>query len=80
MGRDGPVVLKKLSGRIPARSITALLGPNGSGKTTLLHLLLGLLAHKEGDILVSGKPLGDYSPKRDETIDRARASGRIHPL
>jgi len=62
-GPEGPVVLKKLSGPIPARSITALLGPNGSGKTTLLHLLLGLLAHKEGDILVSGKALGDYSPK-----------------
>ena len=56
-------MLKKISGQIPARSITAVLGPNGSGKTTLLLLLLGLLAHKKGDILVSGKPLGDYSPK-----------------
>jgi iron complex transport system ATP-binding protein len=58
-----PVVLKNVSGRIPGRAVTALLGPNGSGKTTLLHVLLGLLAHKEGDILVSGKPLGAYSPK-----------------
>jgi iron complex transport system ATP-binding protein len=57
------MVLKKLSGRIPGGSITALLGPNGSGKTTLLHLLLGLLSRREGDLLVSGKPLGDYSPR-----------------
>jgi len=49
---------------IPARSITAILGPNGSGKTTLLHLLLGLLPPTNGNILLAGKPHGQYS-RRD---------------
>ncbi len=49
---------------IPARSITAILGPNGSGKTTLLHLLLGLLLPTHGNILLAGRPHGQYS-RRD---------------
>lgn len=62
-GPRSPLVLDEITGRIPGKSITALLGPNGSGKTTLLHLLLGLLPHKTGDILISGKRFGAFSPR-----------------
>ncbi|MEW5862822.1 MAG: ABC transporter ATP-binding protein [Pseudomonadota bacterium] len=34
-----------------------VLGPSGSGKTTLLHLIAGLLAPSEGEIVVAGQPL-----------------------
>ncbi len=57
---DSPV-LQELSLDIPARKITAILGPNGTGKTTLLHLLLGLLKPDQGEITVQGKKHGVYS-------------------
>jgi len=62
---DGPLVLDHITVDIPAGAITALLGPNGSGKSTLLHLLLGLLAPEEGDIMLLGRHNGEY--KRQET-------------
>jgi ABC-2 type transport system ATP-binding protein len=34
--------------------LTGLLGPNGAGKTTVLHLMAGLLAPSQGDVLVAG--------------------------
>lgn len=39
-----------------------ILGPNGTGKTTLLHTLAGLREPTEGDILLNGSALGDYTP------------------
>ncbi|CAM3301611.1 ABC transporter ATP-binding protein [Stackebrandtia soli] len=43
---------------IPAGSITALVGPNGAGKSTLMSIVAGLLAPDDGDVLVSGEPVG----------------------
>ena len=61
---DKQPVLQNLSLQFPARAITAILGPNGSGKTTLLRLLLGALQPHQGQILVAGRPQGDY-PRRE---------------
>ncbi|KAL4458626.1 hypothetical protein ABPG75_013491 [Micractinium tetrahymenae] len=38
---SGVVILRPASGRIPAGSLVALLGPSGAGKTTLLDVLAG---------------------------------------
>ena len=54
-------VLQDLTLRIPAGTITAILGPNGSGKTTLLRLLLGILRPKKGSIYLAGRPQNSYS-------------------
>jgi iron complex transport system ATP-binding protein len=59
----GAVVLKSISAELPARSVTAILGPNGSGKTTLLHLVLGLLVPSEGEILLAGRSRSLYSSR-----------------
>ena len=40
----------------------ALIGANGSGKTTLFKTLTGNLKPIEGNVILCGKPLSDYSP------------------
>ncbi|MCM1188115.1 MAG: ABC transporter ATP-binding protein/permease [bacterium] len=39
----------------------ALVGVNGAGKTTLVKLLCGMYTPTEGEILVDGRPIGDYN-------------------
>lgn len=50
-------VLKGISFRVRSGEKIAIVGKNGSGKTTLIHLLMGLYAPTEGEILVNGKTL-----------------------
>lgn len=57
-GPDQPPVLAGLSLAIPARRITALIGPSGGGKSTIGDLILGLLEPDAGEIAVDGVPLG----------------------
>lgn len=59
---------------IQSGTVTALVGPNGSGKTTLLHLLLGWLKPKEGEILISDRPIA-LLPGRE----RSRLVGHVAP-
>ena len=53
------VVLDSLELEIPARRLTAVVGPSGTGKTTLLDLLLGLETPAAGAVLVDGVPLAE---------------------
>jgi ABC-type Mn2+/Zn2+ transport system ATPase subunit len=48
-------VLKNLSFKIEAGTITAIIGPNGAGKTTLIKAILGLIPIDEGEIFIFGK-------------------------
>jgi putative ABC transport system ATP-binding protein len=50
----------------------ALFGPSGSGKTTLLHVLGGLVAPEQGEVIWRGKPLSTLDAS---ARGRARASG-----
>ncbi len=54
---DRADVLVDVSLRIPAGSITCLLGSNGSGKTTLIRSILGLTAPRSGSIALGGTEL-----------------------
>ncbi len=51
-------ILEGVSLEVPAGSITALLGRNGAGKTTTLRSIMGLLAPRQGRILLDGEPIG----------------------
>ena len=47
---EGIPILKDLTGRFKAGSLTALVGPNGGGKSTLLKAIMGMLSLKKGSI------------------------------
>jgi ABC-type transport system involved in Fe-S cluster assembly fused permease/ATPase subunit len=56
-----PPVLKDISFSIPIGKTTALVGSTGVGKSTLIHLLMGLYHPQQGNILLNGHPIHDFS-------------------
>jgi putative ABC transport system ATP-binding protein len=53
-------ILQGIDLEIPARRVTALIGPSGAGKTSLLRLLNRLEDPDSGEIAYLGRPLADY--------------------
>lgn len=56
---DKPI-LENISLRLPAGSVTALVGHSGSGKTTLAGLIPRFYNYRQGRILLDGYDLADY--------------------
>lgn len=54
-------VLDDISLKLPAGSVTALVGHSGSGKTTLAGLLPRFYPYQKGRILLDGHELSDYT-------------------
>lgn len=46
---------------IPPGRVTALVGPNGCGKSTLLRGLAAILPARDGQVVLDGKDIRDYS-------------------
>lgn len=57
----GERVLAGINLEIEKQETLALVGANGSGKTTLARLILGLLQPSRGQVMLEGKPVGDYT-------------------
>ena len=55
--------INKLSTEFKWGNLYGIIGPNGCGKTTLLRLICGLLKETQGEILIDGSPLSNYSQK-----------------
>lgn len=53
-GSDHEPVLERVNLRIPAGTMTALVGPSGSGKSTLAKLIAGFWDVTEGEIHIGG--------------------------
>jgi iron complex transport system ATP-binding protein len=47
--------------QVGSGSMLAILGPNGSGKSLSLHTFAGLRPPKAGELLISGRPVGEWS-------------------
>lgn len=56
-------VIKDVSVKIPAGSITALVGPSGSGKSTLAKLIARFWDVKSGEITIGGEELRNIEPE-----------------
>ncbi len=56
-------VASSINASLPSDSFTCLIGANGVGKSTLLRTLAGFQPSLDGEILLHGKPLSDYSPR-----------------
>lgn len=54
-------ILKNITFDAPAGSITAFVGPTGAGKTTIVNLLTRFYDVTEGEILIDGIDIRDYS-------------------
>jgi len=54
--------LKSVSLRVPASSLTVVLGPSGAGKTTLLRIVAGLERPDEGRVIIDGDDVTDKPP------------------
>lgn len=65
---SGDPVLRGVTARIPACSLTVLVGHSGSGKSTLSDLLLGLLRPAHGRVTVGGVDVSAMGPKWFEGV------------
>ncbi|HSY16079.1 MAG TPA: ABC transporter ATP-binding protein [Jatrophihabitantaceae bacterium] len=63
-GYGRSTIVRKVNLEVRRGSVTALLGPNGAGKTTLLSTISGLIAAKEGRIVLQGRDLTGDAPER----------------
>jgi ABC-type multidrug transport system ATPase subunit len=72
--RGGRIVIDKLSLAVAAGEIVGLVGRNGCGKTTLLSCVAGVLAPRDGRVLVDGASV--WGSRADRTRAR-RALGYV---
>ena len=54
-------VLKGVDLDVASGEVLLLVGPSGSGKTTLLSALSGILEIDEGEVMILGEPIQEYS-------------------
>ena len=60
----GSTALERVSMRVGRGEFVFLVGSTGCGKSTCIRLLLKELDPTEGEVLISGRPLGEISRKR----------------
>ncbi|MCL1858662.1 MAG: ABC transporter ATP-binding protein/permease [Oscillospiraceae bacterium] len=56
-----PYILKNFNAKLASGRHYAIVGVNGAGKTTLTKLITGLYTEYDGEILINGKDLKEYT-------------------
>ncbi len=64
-------ILHGVSVEVREDEIVCIIGPNGAGKSTLIKTIFGLLAPREGEVLLEGEDLAGLSP--NEIVARGMA-------
>ncbi|MBQ8179195.1 MAG: ABC transporter ATP-binding protein [Candidatus Methanomethylophilaceae archaeon] len=57
------MVLRDIDLRLQGPGLVCIIGPNGVGKSTLVKCMNGLLKPTEGEVLLNGRNLSEYTPK-----------------
>lgn len=60
-GPNSEMVLKGISVSIPYNKVTAIVGSSGSGKTTMIKMMLGFYNPIQGEVLLGGHRISEYS-------------------
>ena len=55
-------ILKRISFRVPAGAVVALIGPSGAGKSTLARLLVGAIQPNAGVVRIDGNDIRNWEP------------------
>lgn len=63
VGYGGDPVLEAVDVDVLDGELTVIVGPNACGKSTLLRALARVLPARAGQVLLDGRPVGDYRPK-----------------
>ncbi len=58
---DGVRILSEIEVAVGRGEFLSVIGPNGAGKSTLIRCLAGLIAPREGTILLAGRSVKTYS-------------------
>jgi iron complex transport system ATP-binding protein len=57
----GYPVISGLSLKVEEGEFVGVIGPNGSGKTTLVRVMAGAFPPASGQVLIGGRPVGEWS-------------------
>ena len=65
---DGEAVVRDINMRFNKGEKYAIVGPSGAGKSTLFKIILGFLSDYQGQVIIDGQDVKDYS--KESLIDK----------
>lgn len=76
----GLKAVQNVSLRVPAGTLTALIGPDGAGKTTLFALMSGFLVPDAGRVRFAGQDITGRPPHLNASIGLTRTFQIVQPF